>query len=243
MLSTTKGIVIHHFKYGEKSVIAKIYTKKYGLQSYILNGVRNKKTKNKAVYLQPLSLIEINGFHKEKKGLQQVKSIQLDVPFSSIPFNINKSSIAFFIAEILYKSIKEEEANDKLFDFLYNTIQVLDLNENNYNNFHILFLAHLTKHLGFHPQINETSQNSNLYFDLQEGCFVSLQPHHNAFITTPLTHLFYTVFGTNFDAMKTLKINANERKLLLNAFLNYYSLHLSNFDNLKTLDILEEVLN
>ncbi|MDG1477065.1 MAG: DNA repair protein RecO, partial [Vicingaceae bacterium] len=111
MLTTTKGIVLHHFKYGEKSVIAKIYTQKFGLQSYILNGVRNKKSKNKAVYLQPLSLVEINAVHKEKKGLERVKDIQLYFPFNTIPFDIGKVSIAFFLAEILYKSIKEEEPN------------------------------------------------------------------------------------------------------------------------------------
>ena len=87
-----------------------------------------------------ISLVEINGFYKEGKGLQKVKNIGLDIPFNSIPFNINKSSIAFFLAETLYKSIKEEEANDKLFDFLYNAIQVLDLKEKDYNNFHLLFL-------------------------------------------------------------------------------------------------------
>ncbi len=243
MLQTTKGIVIHHFKYAEKSVIAKVYTQKYGLQSYLLNGVRNQKSKNKAAYLQPLSLVEINAYHKEQKGLQKVKSIQLDIPFNSIPFNINKSSIAFFVAEILYKSIKEEESNTKLFDFLYSAIQVLDLKESNYNDFHLLFLAHFAKHLGFYPQMAGTTEISSFHFDLQEGCFTNLQPHHNAFIAPPLSTLFYRVFGTNFDATENLTLNTKQRKLLLNAFLDYYSLHLSNFGNLKTLDILEEVLN
>jgi DNA repair protein RecO (recombination protein O) len=243
MLQTTKGIVIHHFKYGEKSVIAKIYTEQFGLQSYILSGVRNKKSKNKAAYLQPLSLVEINGFHKEGNGLQKVKNIGLDIPFNSIPFNINKSSIAFFLAETLYKSIKEEETNSKLFGFLYNAIQVLDIKEKDYHNFHLLFLAQLTKYLGFYPQINPIDNYDNLYFDLQEGVFVKLQPHHNAFLEPVLSTLVHTVFGINFEALEELTINASQRKLLLNAFLDYYNLHLSNFGNLKTLDVLEEVLN
>jgi DNA repair protein RecO (recombination protein O) len=96
MLFTTKGIVLHHFKYSEKSVIAKVYTEKFGLQSYILNGVRSTKSKNKAVYLQPLSLVEISANHKENKGLQQVKNIQLAEVYESIPFNIGKTSIVLF---------------------------------------------------------------------------------------------------------------------------------------------------
>ena len=78
---------------------------------------------------------------------------------------------------------------------------------------------------------------------MQEGCFVNLRPYHNALVEPPYSELFYAVFGTNFDAMDTLNLNQEQRKTLLNTLLNYYSLHLSNFDNLKTLDILKEVLN
>jgi DNA repair protein RecO (recombination protein O) len=243
MLTTTKGIVVHHFKYSENSVIAKIYTQKYGLQSYILNGVRNKKSKNKAVYLQPLSLVELNANHKEKKGLQRVKTIELDYPFNEIPFDIGKSSLAFFLAEILYKSIKEEEANEYLFEFLYNSIKVLDVVGSGYANFHLLFLANLSKYLGFYPQKPVSIGGSKIYFDLQEGCFVKLQPFHSAFVEPPISILVFDVFGTNFDMLDSLKITQKQRKVLLSTLLNYYSLHLSNFDNLKTLDILEEVLN
>ena len=186
MLCTTKGIVIHHFKYAEKSVIAKIYTEKYGLQSFLMNGVRNAKSKNKAVYFQPLSLVEINFFYKEKKSLQQLKNIRLERPYVSIPFNINKSSIAFFVAEIVYKSIKEEEPNTDLFDFLYQSFQFLDLQDENYNNFHLLFLAQLCKYLGFYPQTDGIDASSNLYFALQDGCFLNYEPVHQPFSSPPV---------------------------------------------------------
>ncbi|MGB0887977.1 MAG: DNA repair protein RecO [Vicingaceae bacterium] len=243
MLSTTKGIVIHHFKYSEKSVIAKIYTQNYGLQSYIINGVRNKKSKNKAAYLQPLSLVEIDANQKENKGLHRVKNIDLEIPFTTIPFDIKKSTIAFFIAEILYKSIKEEEANSHLYNFLNHAIQALDLVNVGAENFHILFLAHLSKHLGFYPQIDFDIETIPKYFDFQEGCFVNLLPYHKAFIEPPHSLLLFQLFSTSYDKIEHLNINKKERKTLLRALLNYYSLHLSNFDNLKTLEILEEVLN
>lgn len=242
MLSSTKGIVIHHFKYSEKSVIAKVYTEKHGLISYIVNGVRNKKSKNKAAYLQPLSIVEITANHKDNKGLQRVNTIELEIPFNSIPFDISKSTIAFFLAEILYKAIKEEEANPPLFEFLHKTLQVLDLSDNGYSNFHLLFLINLSKYLGFYPQNPNLPENIDHYFDLQEGLFTNLLPYHKAFLDPQLSRLFQQTLGTNFDAMETLTINNKQRKMLLSAILNYYSLHLSNFDNLKTLEILEEIL-
>lgn len=241
MLITTKGIVLHHFKYSEKSVIAKIYTEKFGMQSYILNGVRNAKSKNKAVYLQPLSLVEINANHKEKKGLQQVKNIQLAVPYTSIPFEIGKTSIAFFVAEILYKSIKEEEPNAPLFEFLFNTLQVLDLQEGNYANFHIIFMAQLSYFLGISPQ-NKKIVADTIYFDLQEGMFLPLKPPHQAHIAPPLSTLLINVLNTNINS-NNLLLSYTDRKKLLTIFLDYYSLHLSNFENLKSLTVLEEVLS
>ncbi|MCO6501038.1 MAG: DNA repair protein RecO [Vicingus serpentipes] len=243
MLYTSKGIVIHHFKYKEKSVIAKIYTEKYGLQSFIINGVRGKKSKNKAALLQPLSLIEINATKKENKGLQQIKEIKAAYLFQEIPFHIHKTSIAFFIAEILYKSIKEEEKNESLFQFLYGSIQILDLQTAHYVNFHLLFLAQLTKHLGFLPQGIKTSfKEPTLFFDLQEGIFTSTTPPHHFFLEHPLSHQLKLIFGINFDEVGRLNLDNNTRKLILNAILNYYSLHLSNFEQIKSKEVLEEIL-
>lgn len=241
MLFTTKGIVLHHFKYSEKSVIAKVYTEKFGLQSYILNGVRSAKSKNKAVYLQPLSLVEISANHKEKKGLQQVKSIQLSTVYESIPFNIGKTSIAFFLAEILYKTIKEEETNYTLFEFLYNALQVLDLKETNYANFHLIFIAQLCHFLGIPPQ-NKTIDAAFIYFDLQEGVFINIKPPHQNFINSPIANLLIEILNSNLNE-KNLSLSYSDRKKVLTALLDYYNLHLSNFENLKSLAVLEEVLS
>jgi recombinational DNA repair protein (RecF pathway) len=38
MLTTSKGIIIHTFKFGETSAISKIYTPDYGLVSVIFKG-------------------------------------------------------------------------------------------------------------------------------------------------------------------------------------------------------------
>lgn len=239
MLVTLKGIVLHHFKYSEKSVIAKIYTDKYGLQSYIINGVRSSKSKNKAVYLQPLSLVEINTFHKEKKGLQQVKTIQLVQPYTSIPFNIAKTSIAFFLAETLYKSIREEESNTPLFEFLFNAFQQLDLKEKNYSNFHLIFLGKLCQHMGIQPQKIDANC---MYFDLREGRFISIAPAHKDFLAQPYCNQLISILNADFTE-KDLCLNKKDRNVLLTTFINYFNLHLSNFESLKSLPVLKEVLD
>lgn len=243
MLYTTKGIVFHYLKYGDNGAIVKIYTQKYGLQSYIINGVRGKKTKNKRAYLQPLSLVEISAQHKEKRNLQRLQSIKFDIAFNTIPFNIVKSTIVFFIAEVLYKAVKEEEPNDGLFHFLYHTIQILDLKEEGYVNFHLLFMVQLTKYLGFYPQFQGDKAQTPQYFDLQEGIFMNHTPKHKAFTTSAITNHLLTLAKADFDGILTVKLDNKSRKTVLNTLLDYYAFHLSNFSPPKTKEVLEQILN
>jgi len=146
-------------------------------------------------------------------------------------------------AEVLHKAIKEEETNLPLFNFLQSAIHLLDLKTKNYENFHLVFLAELSKYLGFYPQTNNVNTKVNLYFNLQEGVFTNINPYHNASIETPISNYFLRVYETKIFELDELKMNGKDRRTLLNLFLNYYNFHLSNFDEVKSLCILEEVLN
>lgn len=241
MLHTTKGIVIHQFKFKEKSVIAKIYTEKFGMQSYIINGVRSKKSANKYAYLQPLSLVEINAYHKENRGLQQLKSIKLDVPLNEIPFDVIKGSIAFFVAEIIHKSIKEEEPNISLFSFLHQSILALDLANKNFSNFHIYFLVLFTKHLGFSPELPQNLSTKELYFDLQEGAFTPIKPIHPVFLEKEFGATVSYILAHGYKGMDELSINNQQRSVLLNGMIDYFNIHSENFDFLKTKEVFEEL--
>src|SRR4051812_33656990 len=129
MLHKTRGIVFHVTPYAESSVVAKIYTEQLGLQSYLVNGVRSKKAKIKSGLLQPLSLLDMVVYHKDRGGLQRIKELRQATggQFSTIPFDVVKSSVVIFINEVLYKSVKEEEANPQLFDFIFHALQLLDI--------------------------------------------------------------------------------------------------------------------
>jgi len=213
MIYNTRGIVLHHLKYSETSVIAKIYTELFGLQSYLINGVRSKKATIKANILQPLSLVDMVVYHKEKSRLQRIREVSGNPPFSSIPYDIAKSSIALFIAEILYKSIREEEANTNLFEFLFHSIHILDLTAGNCANFHLLFMLQLTKHLGFYPN-GKYSDKFN-FFDLREGVFLERQPEHPHFIPPPLGAYLNLLSETSFEKLNQINIKPDHRKKLL----------------------------
>lgn len=240
MLQTTRGIVFHHFKYSDSSVIAKIYTEQFGLQSYMVKGVRSKKSKGKAGALQPLSLVEVVAYMKSGKQLHTVRELRLSQPYTSIPFDMLKSTMAIFITEVLYKTIREEEGNQPLFDYLHNSLQIFDLEEDCLN-FHLYFLLHLTKYLGFFPQEVDSAECN--FFNLEEGVFCREKPLHSNVLASQECEDFRTLLGTNFDGLNTLSISNNGRREVLNGIITYFRLHLEGMKDVKSHQVLEAVLN
>lgn len=241
MLHNTPGIVLHQVKYSESSVIAKIYTELFGLQSYMIRGIHSKKSKIKSALLQHLTLVDLVVYHKAKNNIHNIREIKIAYPFQSIPYNIHKSSIAVFINEILYHVIKEEEANDDLFKFLFNAIQILDLKESNFTAFHYLFLIQLSKYLGFFPKTNYSVKNSN--FDLEDGKFTNQKGPENLYIPPPYSTYISDLSLHSFENLENIKISATHRNQLIEILLNYYRLHLPVPLKIKSHLVLQTVLN
>lgn len=240
MQHSTRGIVLHHVNYSESSIVTKIYTELFGLQSYIINSVRGKKSKFKSNIFQPLSLVEMIVYHKENRGLQRLSEIRCNPQLNNISSDIKKSSIVIFLNEILIKVLKEENTDHSLFDFLFNAIQVLDINTGSCSNFHLQFLISLSRFAGFSPlgAYNETSR----FFDMMEGKFVSDVSGHPYVISDPYCKRFYEIISSSFEKSDEVKLNHIERKVILNSLLDFYRLHISNFGTIKSQQILEVVL-
>lgn len=241
MLHHTRGIVFHQLKYSETSLIVKIYTEQFGIQSYLLRGIRGKKAKLKPALFQHLSLVDLVVYHKEKKEIQNLKEVKIAVPFQQIPFDVRKGSILIFLNEVLYKVIKEEEPNPDLFAFLFNAIQILDNDTENTADFHLLFLMQLTKFLGFHPKNNFTKKESN--FNLEEGVFTSSSLSESIGIRLPFSK-YFSIFSTaSFMGPNKITISQNHRNKLLEIILRYYQLHIPVVMNIKSHLVLNTVLN
>jgi DNA repair protein RecO (recombination protein O) len=243
MLHKTRGIVLRTTNFSESSVVAKIYTELFGLQSYLINGVRNKKAKVKANLLQPLTLLNLVVYHKERGGLQRISEIRADVPFASIPYRIVKSSVVLFLNEILNQAILEEEVNPDLFHFIYNSVCILDLldeDDGGCANFHMAFLMQLSKFLGFFP-LGQYSEGREV-FNLKEGLFQKILPNHPNYLSNPLSKTLYQLATFPYTEINRIFLSKSERKELLQKILLYYQLHISGFSNIKAHLILEEVM-
>ncbi|MGB4776405.1 MAG: DNA repair protein RecO, partial [Daejeonella sp.] len=185
MLHKTRGIVFKTTNFSESSVIVQVFTEKFGLQSYLINGVKKPKAKINQNILQPLHLLDMVVYHKAAGNIQRVAELRQQPMFISLPYNILKNSIAIFLNEVLYKSVKLQVADDVLFEFLFHTIEILDRIEKGLSNFHLYFLLRLTRFLGFYPDISFAGPLA--YFDLRNGSFTKIQPPHSFIIEPPQT--------------------------------------------------------
>lgn len=239
MQVTTKGIVLSSLKYGDTSLITRIYTASDGLKSYLLKGIlSSKKGKLKAAYFQPLMQLEIVAVHKNKGSLESIREVKVAYPYQSLHAEMTKNAIVLFLAEMLGNSIYEEEPNKELFQFIEASLQWLDTHDK-IANFHLYFLLTLTKYLGFHPDTENISASS---FNLVDGGFTD-SPSGNSFIKGKNLVLFKQLLGTNFDAIHTINMKKANRQELLRSLVLYYELHLQGFRKPRSLVILNEVFS
>lgn len=240
MLFNTRGIALHTIDYSDNSIIARVYTERFGLQGYMVNSARSKKAKVKASLFQPLALLDMVVYHKEKSRLHRISEARTAYPFSTIPYDIVKTSIVMFLNEVVYKSIKEEEPNERLFGFLFNSMQILDLQAGSTRNFHLCFLVQLSKYLGFFPQGIASFETP--FFDLHEGVFVPKEPLHPYYLDPALSLILSQITETDFHSAAQIAISNIERRALLSKLINYYELHLESLRDINSHLILEEVL-
>src|SRR3954451_24457246 len=175
----TKGIVLRTVKYGETSVITTVYTELFGIQSYIVKGVRqsSKQGTTKANYFQSAAILQMEVYHNDLKNLQFIKEYQWSYLYENIFFNVVKNAAAMYIIELLQHTLKQPEANPELFNLIEDTLKQLDKgNETLTANLPLYFTLHLAAELGFQLQ-GEYSQHTPI-LDLREGKFLTIIPSH-----------------------------------------------------------------
>tara|TARA_B100000809_G_C15099282_1_gene516250 strand:- start:943 stop:1653 length:711 start_codon:yes stop_codon:yes gene_type:complete len=231
----TEGIVLQKTDYSETSLILKVLTENKGLQSFIFQGAKRKNKKGQLV--SPLSVLSIAYFQRKDSDLAKITSVELALVYKNIPFNPIKSSVIFFLNELLQKTIKEEESNPNLYQFIKNSILVLDT-QTNVSNFPIKFMLELLKYLGYYPMIEKNAA----YFDFLNGKLIKNKPNHPNYLDSEYTAYLIIILESKLTDELT-SIPSKIRKKLLQGILDYYKTVLGDFKNLKSLDVLEAILH
>lgn len=242
MIFSTKGIVLRAIKYGETSIIASIFTEIFGIQSYMLNGVRTSGKTSKAHFFQPSSLLELQVYHNELKNLQRIKELKWSILYKNILSDVTKNAVALYMVELLQKSLKQPEANADLFHFCEDAFLQLDIaNDEITANFPIYFSLQLAPFLGFRLQDNYSEKRN--VFNLREGNFSDAESSAPDHLGVDISfHISQLLKAIHPEDLSEIKINRNIRRTILKSMESYYAWHIPEFGSMKTLPVLSEIL-
>ena len=222
MLHKTRGIVFRFIRYGDTSIIVNIFTEAFGLQAYIVNGVRTKSAKSKIALYQPLTFLDMVVYHREHAKINRIKEVKCLKPFQSLMLDVKKSAVGMFISEVLNKTVREESHTQEMFDFLLDAISSFDRQVQHYENFHLIFLLKLSKLLGFGPRsANEV---------------VAGRPSDRE-----IDQIIDECISAGYDTPLTMS-NA-QRRLILEFLLGFFSDHIENLGEFRSVKVLQEVMN
>ncbi len=234
-----RGVVLSTVKYGDSGMVVQMLTDRYGRQSYLVQGVRSSRGRgSKMALFQPLFVLSFEGLNSSHSDLHRMREVQNDIVFKSLPYDIRKSTIALFMAEVLYRLVGESEANGPMFDFVYNSVRALDEIEEGVANFHLWFLANLSRYLGYFPG-NEYSKG--WWFDMREGLFVRDMPLHDHTMNAEEAELLRDLTEVDLECLGEIPLNRDQRVAMLSRLVEYYSIHLEAIRAVRSIEILQEV--
>ncbi len=221
MIFKTRGVVFRFTKFKETSIIVTIFTEVFGLQTYIVNGVRSKSAKNKIALFQPLTLLNLVVYHRPNANIERIKEISCLHPYRSLMGDVKKSTMAMFITELLNKTVKDESHAGEIFEFICHSLITMDNCKEGYENFHLIFMLKLCRYLGF-------------------GVFSLNEVLCGRITDNETDNLLNFLLKADYETI--MNISNSQRRTLLDLLLKFYGDHMENFGEIKSVQVLKEVL-
>lgn len=222
MIYKTRGIVFRFTRFRETSIVVTLFTEMFGVQAYIVNGVRSSQpSAGKMALYQPLTLLDLVVYHREHANLHRVKEIKCLYPYRTLGTDIVKSTLGIFISEVLNKTVKEEIHSEDVFEFILSSLLALDHLDSGYENFHLIFLLKLSRFLGF-------------------GAYSSREVLGHRVLDERETLVLDKLVEAEYDT--TVAMTIDQRRILLETLIRFYAEHIDNLGEMKSVQVLREVL-
>jgi len=241
MLHKTRGIVLYSLPYSDAYAITLIFTEEFGRVSYLTSQSKSRKSKVPRSLFHPLSILDLEVDHQNLRDIQRIKEAKIHIPLIALLTDPAKTAPCIFLAELISKVIREEQTNRLLFDFLLQSIQVLELTPLSPANFHLAFMIRLSRLLGFYP--DAAGYQKGMYFDMRNGIFTRNQPAHIHFLSVEESLVFYNLLRMTYENMSAFRFSGRERQTIILRMLDFYRLHLSDFSEIKSLEVLHDVFS
>ena len=245
MLQKTKGLVMRSVRYGDTSLVVSMFTELFGMQSYMVNGVRKAGAKGslRASMFEPGTMLDLVVYSNGKQGLQRIREaewLRLD-RYGGL--DVRKQSVLYFLLELLQKCLRQPEPHPELFHFMEDAMTALDgAVPQVAANLPLFFTLHLSHFFGFRMQDNLDEENGLL--DLREGVFASSAPDHPDWADMGESRqIGQFLRAMQPEDLEDIPMTREARRSLLDLCLRYYALHIPDFGKMRSLPVLQELLD
>lgn len=240
-ITSDEGIVLSALRYGENSLIVKILTQADGLRSCIVKQGRRKGGSPAGVLFQPLTHLAFQFVRgRGSNSLDTLREARLLMsPLHAAP-GMLRSSVALFVADVLNQTIRHQEADGRLFEYLKCTVrQIVEAKEAALADSPLVFMVQLAGLLGFEPLPNFDTQHH--LFDLMEGRFAQYATHGH-YMPAEWAVLFYDVLMKCRGDVFVLNLPVGSRRMLLEFMIEYFQLQMPGMGEIKSHRVLREVM-
>lgn len=146
MQVTTEGIVLSIQRRGDSSSVLHVYTRASGRVNYMVYGAGSKR--HASGQFLPLSLVELTVDMHPNRDLGTVKESRLMYVPTCMDTDVRRQSVAMFIAEVLFRTMRHPMADELLFERLVEVVHEVDTADD-IENVHLRFLVSFAACLGF----------------------------------------------------------------------------------------------
>jgi len=246
MISTTQSIVLRATKYGETSLISGQFTRAYGVQSFLVQGVRSaggRGRSSRAGLLQPGMVLDITTYQKSGANLQRLKEFTPAIIYGTVHEDVLKNSVALFSVEVLLRLLPEAAPLPELFDFAKEYLQALDrMPAGAVGNFPLYFALECSRFLGY--EMIGAYREDTPYLNLAEGGFSAHPPREGTRVTSDdAAALAQLMQVERLEALGAISLNGQSRQRLLEWFLDFLARHTDHMGTVRSLAVLHAILH
>ncbi len=241
MTERIRGVVLRQWRYNDESVIVNIYTNKYGSISTLVRKRPQKKTSVRNTLFQPLNMLEFDIAYNLTQPFHKIREVRPVMSYSSLPYEPLKGMLALFLSDFLYHSLRSEVQNASLFEFICFSLEWLDKTSASVANFHLAFMIRMARFMGFWPNVSD--YESGMVFDLKDAVMCNSLPAHGMYLEAAEAGLIPSFLRMNYQNMHLFRLNRLQRSRILDILVQYYRVHVPNFNELKSLEVLRELMS
>ena len=240
MKETMHIISLRVVKHNERHNIFVGYSLEAGRVAMAVPAGSSRAASRLRALLMPMSVIECEADIRPGREVHTMGNVRAEVSLQSVYSHPVKSAVAMFLAEVLGNVLREGPADAAVWHYVASSVTALELlPAENVANFHLCFLYGLGACLGIAP--DASGYESGMVFDMEEGVFRRTAPLHGHFLGPEEAGAVYAVGRLTYSNMHGWRLTREERGRVLDAVLQYYTLHYASLSGLRSVEVLRQL--